>query len=164
VNQTIDMTPTSDVEDRLRALGFELPTDVAPAANYELSVQSKGLLFVSGQLPRVGNSVAVTGSVGIDVSLEEARHGARLCVLRSLAVVKQGLGSLDLVERIVRLVVYVQSGAGFVQQSDVADAASDLLYAVFGQRGGHARTAVGVFQLPRNASVELEMTVAVDEG
>lgn len=120
-----------------------------------------GQAWVSGQVPRVGETVAVTGRVGESVSLDEARHAARICALRSLTLLAQALGSLDRIERVLRVGVFVQSGAGFTQHSEVADAASDLLHEVLGEAGRHARTAVGVYQLPKNAAVELEMVAAV---
>jgi enamine deaminase RidA (YjgF/YER057c/UK114 family) len=108
----------------------------------------------------VGDTVAVTGCVGTEVSLEQAREGARLCTLRALAVLRQALGTLDRVERILKLQVFVHSDADFAQHSNVADAASDLLVELFGPHGRAARTAVGVRQLPQRASVEIDLIVA----
>lgn len=146
-------------ERRAHELGLVIPANVAPAAHYELLTAHGGLLYLSGQLPRVGDKVAVTGCVGTDVSLEQAREGARLCLLRALAVLRQALGSLDRVERVLKLQVFVHCDANFGRHSDVADAASDLLVELFGPIGRAARTAVGVRQLPQRASVELDLIV-----
>lgn len=147
-------------EQRVRELGLDIPTDIAPAANYALLTAHGGLLYLSGQLPRLGGRVAVTGRVGDDTTLEQAREGARLATLRALAVLRQALGSLDGVERVLKLQVFVQCAPDFEQHSAVADAATDLLAAVFGPHGCPARTAVGAHQLPMNASVELDLIVA----
>jgi len=147
-------------ENRARALGLDIPDDVAPAAHYALASAHGGLLYLSGQLPRVRGQVAVTGRVGEDVRLEEGQRAARLCTLRALAAMRQVLGSLDRVERVLKLQVFVQCTPNFRRHSEVADAASELLVQVFGAVGLAARTAVGVYQLPQGASVELDLVVA----
>jgi enamine deaminase RidA (YjgF/YER057c/UK114 family) len=116
---------------------------------------------VSGQIPRVGDQVVATGRAGAEVSLEQARAAARISTLRALALLQRALGSLDQVDRILRITVYVQCTADFTQHSEVADAASDLLHTVLGEAGIHARTSIGVYQLPKNATVELELQAAV---
>lgn len=151
---------TRSPEQRVRVLGLAIPEDVAPAAHYELVTVHGGLLYLSGQLPRVDGRVAVTGCVGGGVSLEQAREGARLCTLRAMAVLRQALGSLDRVERVLKLQVFVHSDPAFTRHSDVADAASDLLVELFGSAGRAARTAIGAAQLPQGASVELDLIVA----
>ena len=120
-----------------------------------------GTAYVSGQVPRIGSTVVVTGRVGAEVPLEEARHAARICAVRTLAILRQTLGSLDAVAQALRMTVYVQSATDFTQQSEVADAASALLHEVLGDAGRHTRTSVGVVQLPKNAAVELDLVVAV---
>ncbi|RCW65137.1 RidA family protein [Pseudorhodoferax soli] len=147
-------------ERQVRLLGLDIPEDVAPAAHYGLVTAHGGLLYLSGQLPRVGGRVAVTGRVGEDVRMEQARHAARLCTLRALGALRQTLGSLDHVERVLKLQVFVQCTQDFTRHSEVADAASELLAQVFGSVGLAARTAVGVYQLPQDASVELDLVVA----
>lgn len=142
-------------EQRLTEMGIEIPHLVTPAANYSPGVVRAGLLFVSGQTPRVGNEMAVKGSVGLDVSLEEARGAARICATRLLAVARNTLGTLDKVSGVAELTVYVRSTGDFDDPSSVADAASDLLMSVFGAAGRHARSAVCVPQLPRGAAVEV---------
>lgn len=147
-------------EKRARALGLDIPAEVAPAAHYALGTAHAGLLYLSGQLPRVGGQVAVAGRVGEDVSLTQARRAAQLCTLRALGALRQILGSLDHVERVLKLQVFVQCAPDFIRHSEVADAASELLVQVFGSVGLAARTAVGVYQLPQRASVELDLVVA----
>lgn len=147
-------------EERVRALGLQLPAAPVPAADYALWTAHGGRVYISGQLPRVGNDVAVTGRVGAETPLAQGCHAAHLCTLRALAVLREALGSLDAVEQILKLQVFVQSAPDFHDHSAVADAASALLVQVFGLAGRPARTAVGVYQLPRNASVELDMVVA----
>lgn len=144
-------------------LGIDHTEEVKAVPRYEVAIEHDGELYISGQIPRVRGAVAVTGSVGADVSLEEGRHAARLCVLRALAVIRQTVGTLDRVKKILRMTVYVKSAPHFVEQSEVADAASDILYTVFQPSGGHTRTSVGVFQLPKNAAVEIDMIVALGE-
>ena len=147
-------------ENRARALGLDIADDVTPAAHYALATFHGGLLYLSGQLPRVGDEVAVTGRVGEDVRLGEAQRAARLCTLRALGALRRVLGSLDRVERVLKLQVFVQCAPDFQRHSEVADASSELLVQVFGAVGLAARTAVGVYQLPKGASVELDLVVA----
>jgi enamine deaminase RidA (YjgF/YER057c/UK114 family) len=142
---------------------FPLPEVVGAAANYLLFSRHGNLLFLSGQLPRVGTDIKFTGKVGLDVSLDEARQAARICASRLLSVVSIAAGSLDDVDKAIELTVYVNSADTFGQQSKVADAASDFLEEVLGERGRHARAAVGVAQLPNNASVEIKGIFAVRE-
>jgi len=117
-------------------------------------------VYISGQVPRVGTTVQVTGRVGAGTSLEQARTGARISVLRALALLQQQLGSLDRIQQVLRVTVYVQCADDFTQHSEVADAASDLLVEVLGPAGRHTRTSVGVLQLPKNASVEIDLVAA----
>lgn len=118
-------------------------------------------VFISGQVPRVGDTVVVTGKVGDDCSEDAACHAARISALRCLILLQQTLGSLQPVARVLRMNVYVQSAAGFSRQSEVANAASELLYHVLGDAGVHTRTSLGVYQLPKNAAVEIDMQVAL---
>jgi enamine deaminase RidA (YjgF/YER057c/UK114 family) len=148
------------IEDRLKERGIVLPEASAPAFNYVPVTVHGGVAYVSGQLPKVGGDIRVRGKVGAAVSLETARGEARLCILQGLACLKQALGSLDRVERILKVTAYVASAPGFNDQPKVLDAASDLLVEVFGEAGRHARAAVGVAELPRDAAVEIELVVA----
>lgn len=154
----------SDPEARLASLGLELPECVEAAGSYRPYVRHGDLIHVSGQLPRAGGAVEVTETVGQDVSLEQARHAARLCALRLLSIAKRAAGSLDAVGQVVELTVYVHGSAGFTRQSEVADAASELLEQVLGERGRHARAAIGVAQLPKNAAVEIKGIFALGAG
>ena len=128
---------------------------------YQLAVLHDGTLHVSGQLPRNAQGVAVCGSAGGTATLEAAQHAARICAVRALAVMRQTLGSLEAVERLLAMTVYVHSAPDFTQQSEVADAASSLLHDFFGSAGQHARSAVGVLQLPKNATVEIDLRAAI---
>jgi enamine deaminase RidA (YjgF/YER057c/UK114 family) len=117
--------------------------------------------YLSGQLPRVDGGLSSLGKVGAEVSVEQAQEAARICILQGLACLKQALDSLNAVERVLKLTGFVASAPGFNQQPVVIDAASKLLTDLFGENGRHARSAVGVAELPRNAPVEIEMILAV---
>jgi enamine deaminase RidA (YjgF/YER057c/UK114 family) len=148
------------IEERLSERGIALPEAASPSFNYVPVTVHHGVAYVSGQLPKVGGEIRVQGKVGAGVSLETARGEARLCILQALACLKQALGSLDRIERILKVTGYVASAAGFNDQPKVLDAASDLLVEIFGEAGRHARAAVGVAELPRDAAVEIELVVA----
>ena len=148
-------------EERLAELGLELPEAAEPSFSYVPVTVHNGVAYVSGQLPKVDGAVRVFGKVGAEVDLETARGEARICILQGLACLKQALGSLDRIARILKINGYVASAPGFNAQPKVIDAASDLLGDIFGEAGRHARAAVGVTELPRNTAVEIEMTVAV---
>ncbi|HZY17463.1 MAG TPA: RidA family protein [Ramlibacter sp.] len=142
-------------------LGHRFDGEIVKGGDYAPVLLEGDTAWVSGQVPRVGQSVVITGRVGAATSLEEARTAARICAVRGLVLLQRELGSLDRIARVLRVGVYVQSADTFTQQSEVADAASALLKSVLGPAGVHTRTSVGVHQLPKNASVELEMTVRV---
>ena len=148
-------------EQRLQALGLVLPEGVRAAADYVPAKRVNNTLVLSGQTPRVGPTMAVRGRVGADVSLEDAQKAARICALRVLAIARDMLGSLDHIEQVVELVVYVRCAEDFEAQSQVADAASSLMVQVLGEAGRHARTAVGVYQLPGGAAVEMSAILAI---
>jgi enamine deaminase RidA (YjgF/YER057c/UK114 family) len=152
----------SMVEDKLKELGLILPPPATPAFQYVPVTVHAGVAYVSGQLPKEGEEVRITGKVGGGVDLETAQRAARICILQGLSCLKAAIGSLDAVERVLKVTGFVASAPGFVQQPKVIDAASSLLVEVFGDRGRHARSAVGVAELPRNAPVEIEMVVAVN--
>ncbi len=132
--------------------------------NYVPFVENGDEIYISGQVPRVDNTVLVTGRVGGDVALDQGRYAAKICTMRALAILRQSLGTLDRIKKILRITVYVQSAQDFTQQSEVADGASEILYAIFASAGVHTRTSVGVFQLPKNASVEIDMIAAIDRA
>ncbi len=145
------------------ALGFDIDiNEVRPGGRYAPVVMDSRYAYVSGQIPRVGDAIVVTGPVGGSVSLEQAQQGARICVMRALTLLQNTLGSLDRVLQLMRMNVYVQSAPGFTMQSEVADAASDLLVQILEEAGAHTRTSVGVFQLPKNAAVEIDLVAAYE--
>lgn len=146
---------------RCKELGVELPRAPKPLATYIPAVRVGDLLFLSGVLPSHDGQLTCVGKVGRDVTIEEATVGARLSVLNALAIVREEIGTLDRLRRIVRLVGYVASAPGFTDQPKVMNGASDLLLQLFGDAGRHARVAVGAAELPRNASVELELIVQI---
>jgi enamine deaminase RidA (YjgF/YER057c/UK114 family) len=148
------------VKDRLAELGIELPAVAAPAGSYLPSVQSGNLLFTAGQLPFVDGRLPATGRVGAEVSPEDAKGYARVCGLNLLAVIDAAVG-LDKVERVVKVVGFVASAEGFTGQPGVINGVSDLFAEVFGESGRHARSAVGVAELPLGAPVEVEAIVQV---
>jgi len=148
------------LDHAIARLGHSFEGEIRIGGHYVPVVHEGNVAYVSGQVPRVGDSVVVTGRVGSEVALAQARHAAEICTVRALLLLRQSLGSLDDVKRVLRVGVFTQCTPDFTQASEVADAASDLLHAVLGEAGRHARTSVGVYQLPKNASVELEMTVA----
>jgi enamine deaminase RidA (YjgF/YER057c/UK114 family) len=147
------------VEDRLKELGYELPSVPNPAGSYVPATRAGFLLFTAGQLPFKEGQIRYTGKVDKDVSVEEAKEAARLCALNALAAVEAEAGSLENVRRVVKVAGYVASAAGFNRQPEVINGASDFLGEVFGERGAHARSAVGVAELPLDAPVEVELIV-----
>ena len=149
-------------EERLAQLGITLPPPVQPLGSYCTWVQAGPLLFLSGHVPVREGKMVHTGKVGGELTVEQAQEAARFTAINCLATIRQALGSLDRVRRVVRLTGYVQSAPGFNQQAAVLNGASDLLAAVFGEAGVHVRTAVGAAELPSNAVVELDLTLDVD--
>lgn len=148
------------IEKRLAELGIALPAAAAPVAAYVPTVQTGHLLHISGQLPFIDGQL-VTGKLGGAISIEDGQAAARACGLMILAQIAKALGSLERVEQIVKLGVFVASLPDFVDQPKVANGASDLMVAVFGERGKHARSAVGVPVLPLGAAVEIDAIIAV---
>lgn len=151
---------TDSVEARLAELGLTLPVAAAPVAAYVPVVEAGGLAHVSGQLPFIDGAL-VKGRLGEDVSTEEGYAAARACGLMILAQLKAALGSLDRVERIVKLGAFINSTGDYTDQPKVANGVSELMVAVFGDAGKHARSAVGVPVLPLGAAVEVDAIVAI---
>lgn len=145
---------------RLERLGVALPEVVAPLASYVPAVRTGNLVYTAGQLPMQAGQLAVTGKVGAEVSPEEGKAMARICALNALAAIDSLVG-IDAVTRVVKVVGFVASAPGFNGQPSVINGASDLLAEVFGDKGAHARSAVGVSELPLNAPVEVELIVEV---
>jgi enamine deaminase RidA (YjgF/YER057c/UK114 family) len=148
-------------EARLRHLNIELPAPPKPVATYVPAVQAGDLLFLSGVIPFWDGRLTVEGKLGKDVTVDQGYEAARIAVLNALAIARHELGSLDRVRKVVRLVGYVASADGFVQQPAVVNGASDLLVNLFEKAGRHARVAVGAAQLPLNAPVELELILEI---
>jgi enamine deaminase RidA (YjgF/YER057c/UK114 family) len=151
----------SQIEQKIIELGFSLPETAKPLAAYIPAVQSGNLVFTSGQLPMIEGSLAETGKVGGSVSPERAKELASVCALNALAAVKTVIGDLDKIKRIVKVVGFVSSVPEFSAQPAVVNGASEFLGAVFGDKGIHARSAVGVAVLPLDAPVEIELIVEV---
>ena len=152
-----------DIEQKLVSLGLDLPEPPQPRATYIGSVQVGVLLFVGGNIGRIDGRLKYIGKVGDSVTLEQAYEMARCCALNHLAIVKAALGSLARVERIVRVTGYVNAAPGFTDMPRVVNGESDLLVQLWGERGQHARAAVGVESLSQNAPVETDMIVQVRE-
>ncbi|MCT7369316.1 RidA family protein [Mycolicibacterium llatzerense] len=148
------------VSDRLAELGIELPEVVAPLAAYVPAVRTGNLVYTSGQLPMQGGNLPAEGKVGAEVTADDGKALARICGLNALAAVHALVG-IDSVVRIVKVVGFVASAPGFNGQPAVINGASELLGEVFGPAGAHARSAVGVSELPLNAPVEVELIVEI---
>ncbi len=146
----------SAVEDRLSALGLELPAVSLPVANYVPAVRSGNLLFVAGQVPRDVGGRLIAGKVGVTMDVEGAYRAARSCALQALAVVKDAVGDLDRVVRVVRVLGLVNATPDFGEQPAVVNGFSDLMVEVFGDAGRHARVAYGAGSLPGGVPVEVE--------
>ena len=149
------MTP----EEKVKELGLEIPEMQPPVASYVPGVKSKGMLYLSGQIPVVDGDIKLAGKVGDNVSAEEAYEGAKICCLNALGVMKAELGNLSRVKRIVKISGFVNSTPDFTDHSSVVNGASDLLLEIFGEKGRHARSAIGMSSLPLGVAVEVEMIV-----
>ncbi len=152
---------TTSFEMQVSALGLVLPAPPKPVATYIPVVRAGDLLFLSGMIPLRDGTLVMEGKLGKDVSVEQGYEAAKICLLNALAVIRQELGTVDRVKQIVKMVGYVASAEGFVQQPAVINGASDLLVKVFGDAGRHARVAVGAAALPLNAPVEIELIVQI---
>ncbi len=148
-------------EARLKALGIELPPAPKPLASYVPAVRTGNLVFLSGQGPLADGKPTVTGKVGAELTEEAGNKAARATMIVLLGVLRGEIGSLDRVRRIVKLVGFVNSAPGFTRQPWVVNGASDLLIEIFGEAGRHARSSIGVSELPLNIPVEIELTVEV---
>ena len=149
------------IDQRLAELGITLPEPAAPVAAYVPAVEANGLLHISGQISFAEAGGLIKGRVGDDVDLDGGIAAARRCGVMLLAQIKAALGSLDRVERVVKLGVFVNSAGDFTDQPKVANGASELMQDVFGEAGRHARSAVGVAALPLGVAVEVDAVVAV---
>lgn len=148
-------------EKRIEELGIDLPLASAPGAMYVPVKQLGSALFVAGQVPFVNGKLEISGKVGDTVSMDQAQDAARRCIVNLMAALKNYLGDLDKVKNITKIQVFVNSKTGFMEQHIVSNAASQLLFDVFGEKGRHARTAVGTNQLPMDAPVEINAIVEI---
>ncbi|QGZ56119.1 RidA family protein [Paraburkholderia acidiphila] len=142
-------------------LGFDLSEPIKAGGKYTPVLVDENVAYIAGQIPRIGDVVRFVGIVGESVSLDEARQAAATSTVRALTLAKGALGSLDAISAVPRITVFVRSAADFTMQSEVADGASDALYSVLGEVGVHTRTSVGVLQLPKGASVEVDFIFKV---
>jgi enamine deaminase RidA (YjgF/YER057c/UK114 family) len=162
MTETQQGTAMSDtIEGRLAGLGVTLPAAAAPAANYVPFMATGNLLLTSGQLPLKDGKLVVTGLLGRDADVAAGQEAARACAINILAQAKAALGDLEKIKRVVKIAVFVASDASFTEQHLVANGASDFLVEAIGERGRHARSAVGVAALPLNAAVEIEAIIEV---
>jgi enamine deaminase RidA (YjgF/YER057c/UK114 family) len=151
----------SNIENKIKELGLQLPEPPKPLAAYIPAKQTGNLVFTAGQLPMVNGEIILKGLLGQDVEIEPAYNAAKICTLNALSAIKGVIGDLDKIKQVVRVVGYVASVPTFTQQPAVVNGASELLLEVFGDKGKHARSAVGMAVLPLNAAVEIELTVEI---
>ena len=151
------------VEQKLEAMGFNLEETTPPAGNYVGAVQVGNLLFVAGHGPHAQGTIAIRGRVGSELTLEEGYEAAKLCAVSCLRSVKRAIGDLDKVKRIVKVLGMVMCVEGFTDTPKVINGFSDLMVELYGENGRHARSAVGMQQLPNNIPVEVEMIVELKD-
>ena len=152
-----------DVEQKLRQLGITLPLSPPPVANYVNAVRTGNLVFMAGKGPKKADGEYITGVVGEELTIEEGYAAARQAGIIQLAALKEEIGDLNKVKRIVKVLGMVNATSDFTNQPEVINGFSDLMVEVFGDRGKHARAAVGMASLPRNIAVEIEMIVEVED-
>jgi enamine deaminase RidA (YjgF/YER057c/UK114 family) len=157
------MSRDAEFTRAVTTLGYAFDGEIKIGGKYVPLVRDGNTIYISGQIPRVQDTVIVTGRAGSVVALEEAQLAAKICVLRALALIQRELGTLENVRSVLRITVYVQCTEDFTQQSEVADGASELLFAILGPGGAHTRTSIGVYQLPKNAAVELDLIAVAEE-
>ena len=146
---------------KLKEMGLELPIAPKPIAAYVPAVKIGEYVYTSGQIPFVKGELKFKGKIGRDFSEEQGYAAARICVLNCLSVIKAQIGSLDNIEQVIKVVGFVNSATGFNRQPQVINGASELLGTLFGEKGQHARSAVGVNELPLDAACEVEMVVKI---
>lgn len=150
-------------EKKLADMGINLPPAPNPLAAYVPAVKAGGYVYTSGQIPLVNGQLEYKGKLGAEVSVDQGYQAARVCALNCLSVIKAQIGSLDNIEKIVKVVGFVNSAPGFNQQPQVVNGASELFGEIFGEAGKHARSAVGVNELPIDAAVEVEVIAKIKE-
>ena len=149
------------IEERLAELNIVLPRPPKPAGSYVPVVITDKLVYVSGQIPIKDGAIQYTGKVPNDLTIEEAQKAAKLCIINALAQIRDKLGNLDKISKIVRVSGFVNSSPEFTDQPKVINGASELLYEIFGQKGQHTRIAVGVSSLPLNSAVEIDLIAEI---
>lgn len=152
------------IEEKIASLGLSLPVPPKPAGSYVPVVRTGNLVFVSGQIPVRDGKIEFQGKVPTNTSVETAGQAAKLCIINALAQLKSELGTLDMVSRIVRVSGFVNSAPDFTDQPKIINAASDLLFEIFGEKGRHSRIAVGVASLPLNSTVEIDLVAEVSQA
>lgn len=150
-------------EEKVEELGFKVPKETIPVANYAPGMIDRNILYISGQLPMVDGTLKYQGKLGVNCSVEDGYEAARTCALNGLGIIKALAGDLDRVEKIIKITGFVNSVSDFTDQPKVINGASDLLCQVFGAAGVHARSAVGAAALPLGACCEVEMIVRLKE-
>jgi len=156
------MSCDAKFKEEAAALGYSFEGEIKIGGNYAPVIRDGNHIYISGQIPRVEDEVVVTGAAGDQTDLSRAQLGAKICILRALALLQRSLGSLERVKAVPSISVFVQSARHFTQQSEVADGASEILFKVLGSAGAHTRTSVGVLQLPKNATVEISLVATVE--
>lgn len=149
------------IEDKIKELGYELPEAPKPLAAYIPALIVNDLVFTAGQLPSIKGELKFKGKIGAELSIEEGAKAAEICALNCLSVIKSVVGNLDKIEQVIKLTAFVNSADYFIDQPKVANGASELLSKIFGNKGKHVRSAVGVNELPLNAPIEIEMVVRI---
>jgi len=151
------------IEEKLRELGYELPSPPAAVGFYVPVIRTGNLVITSGQLPFVGQEMAFAGKLGDDLHEQDGINAARICAINALAQIKACVGDLEKVKQIVRLEGYIHSAAGFQGQPHILNGASELMVELFGDRGRHTRTALGIHEMPLNAAVQLSVWAEVED-
>lgn len=144
-----------------KAINFSVDAPIAIGGKYVPAIDNQSILYISGQVARVGDAIAVQGRVWQEVTLEQAKIAAQICLVRCLSIAYQRFGSLDAIEKVLQMTVHIQSDPSFHELSEVSDGASELLYDIFGDAGRHARTTVGVASLPKNSTVEIDLSLSI---
>jgi enamine deaminase RidA (YjgF/YER057c/UK114 family) len=149
------------IDEKLLAMGIILEEGITPLAAYVPAKRTGNLVFTSGQLPIINGEVIAKGQVQDSSELEEAKNAAKVCTINALTAIKANIGSLDKIVQIIKVVGYVSSSPTFTQQPYIINGASEFLNSIFGEKGHHARSAIGVTSLPLNSTVEVELIVEI---
>lgn len=144
-----------------KTINFSVDAPITTGGKYVPAIEDKGILYISGQVARVGDAIIVQGRAGEGVTLEQAKIAAQICLVRCLTIAYQRFGSLDAIEKVLQMTVHIQSDSHFHDLSEISDGASELLYDIFGDAGRHARTTVGVASLPKNSTVEIDLSLRI---